>query len=282
MNAGQRVELRRNVATTLCIIEKGKKGSVESEQNGWLFVRFDGTKFLIPVQACEVVAIEAEAQRKGAALAAAAALLVMLLSGCFAPDLSKAMLLCDGVSRFCPEGFSCVKGVCSQGGEVVSDGGSVSDIAALVDLGKPSGCRDGQGTDTSGNGIVFACAGTFEASSDPTKSASRLCAVSWKLCTSGAGVSGALCSGLDGFFLAEVPARATLPSTGCGAARAGESPGLAGCGKAVSGVYAVPSCAGFRSALFAGGGSGLSVSLPYALDGASANITPSNGVLCCK
>lgn len=204
----------------------------------------------------------------------------VLYAGCFNPNLAAAKFKCD-TSHFCPEGLSCVEGVCSDKAAGESDGGS-NDAAAVADLVQVvTGCRDGKGADVSGSGAVFACPGAFEASPDPTKNAARLCAPSYKPCVSAAAVGGFLCAALDGFFLADVSARAALPNTSCGAARAGESPGLAGCGKAVTGVYAVPSCAGFRSALFAVGPSGIAVSAPYSLESAT-NITNTNGVLCCK
>ena len=279
--SGQLVELKRSVATTMFIVEKGKRGSIHSEENGWLFVRFDGVRWIVPVQPCEVTVCAGEPTQKAASVAAVACLLVVMMAGCFAPDLSKAMLLCDGVSRFCPDGLSCVQGVCRESGAAASDGGSM-DAAAVADLVQVvTGCRDGKGADVSGSGAVFACPGAFEASPDPTKNAARLCAPSYKPCVSAAAVGGSLCAALEGFFLADVPARAALPNTSCGATRAGESPGLAGCGKAVTGVYAVPSCAGFSRALFAVGPSGIAVSAPYSLESAT-NITNTNGVLCCK
>ena len=36
--------------------------------------------------------------------------LVIVVSGCFAPDLSTVDLLCDGEMRGCPPGYSCVEG----------------------------------------------------------------------------------------------------------------------------------------------------------------------------
>ena len=61
MSAGQTVELRRAVATTMFLVEKGKRGVVQDTQNGWLFVRFDGQRTVVPVMACEVNVIEQSA-----------------------------------------------------------------------------------------------------------------------------------------------------------------------------------------------------------------------------
>ena len=209
--------------------------------------------------------------------------LVVGVSGCFAPDLSMADLLCDGEMRGCPPGYSCVEGHCREVAEETPDLMLSGDAGTVADLSpKASGCRDGNGTDVSWNSSVFACPGPFAASPDPNKSAGRLCAQSFKLCVSAAAVQSAVCNALDGFFMAEVPARASLPNASCGAARAGESPGLAGCGKAGSGVYAVPSCAGFGRAIFAGGPNGIAIVAPYNLDPSATNLSNSNGVLCCK
>ena len=61
MTPGQRVELKRSVATTQFIVEKGKQGIVQSVENGWLFVRFDGVRWIVPVQPFEVQVIEQSA-----------------------------------------------------------------------------------------------------------------------------------------------------------------------------------------------------------------------------
>ena len=62
---------------------------------------------------------------------------VALLFGCFAPDLTGAMFLCDP-SHFCPDGYSCVSGRCQigNGGTSTGDGGASG----------PSGCADGMGS----------------------------------------------------------------------------------------------------------------------------------------
>jgi len=277
--SGQLVELKRSVATTMFIVEKGKRGSIHSEENGWLFVRFDGCRFLVPVQSCEVERMEPDPPPVTSHAALALGLLLVVLGGCFAPDLSKLSLRCDAVEHFCPDGLSCVDGFCTD-----SPAGQTSDLASVDDQGaRSAGCQDGSGKEVSGSAPAFACPGTFEASSDPQKGASRLCAPGFKLCSRADTLNQFVCSTLAGFYVADVPTRAALPSASCGVVRSGESAGFAGCGKSVAGVYGVPSCAGFTRGLFVTAGSGLAVAAPFAsLDGTTQNTTGSNGVLCCK
>ncbi len=42
------------------VIEKVKHGIIHSEEHGWLLVRFDGCRFLVPVQSCEVQPMESK------------------------------------------------------------------------------------------------------------------------------------------------------------------------------------------------------------------------------
>lgn len=276
---GQVVELTRRVATTMFIVEKGTRGSIQSEENGWLFVRFDGSRCLVPVQSCEVKRMEPTPPKVTECAALALGLLLVVLGGCFAPDLSKLSLRCDAVEHFCPDGLTCVDGFCTD-----SPAGQTSDLASVSDQGaRSAGCQDGSGKEVSGSAPAFACPGTFEASSDPQKGASRLCAPGFKLCSRADTLNQFVCSTLAGFYVADVPTRAALPSVSCGVVRSGESAGFAGCGKSVTGVYGVPSCAGFTRGLFVTAGSGLAVAAPFAsLDGTTQNTSGANGVLCCK
>lgn len=214
-------------------------------------------------------------------------LFMVASAGCFNPDLSTADLLCDGVSRFCPDGYSCAEGHCREGQSESGDMVSVSNDGPLpIDMSiAKTGCSDGKGTDLSTGASVsaFACLGTFEASSDPNKSAVRLCAPGYKVCVQSTGINQTQCGSLFAFYLADVSARAMLPSAfGCGSARSGETPGFAGCG-AGAGSVVIAACGGFGRAVFAVGGNGLSVSPPFGpIDTTAQNTSSTVGVICCK
>ena len=67
---------------------------------------------------------------------------IALLFGCFNPDLTAATLICDP-GHFCPDGYSCIDGLCKPGTggfQTGADGGIVDMTAPVV-----SGCSDGKG-----------------------------------------------------------------------------------------------------------------------------------------
>ncbi len=200
-----------------------------------------------------------------------------LLFGCFAPDLTGTMLMCDS-SHFCPDGYSCIAGVCklgSGGNPTGSDGGS----------GGSSGCADGMGSDVSASAAspAWACPGTYQASSDTSKNATKLCASGYDLCTAADTVNQNSCNNLGGFFLANVVVRWQNFREECGTAGNNQVAGFAGCGKAIYGSTNIPSCGGFQKGMFEFNNTQLSISSPYSpLATTTKNDSSSNGVLCCK
>lgn len=206
---------------------------------------------------------------------------VALLFGCFAPDLSGAMLLCDS-SHFCPDGYSCVNGQC-QVGTGGNPGGTDGGASG------PSGCADGMGSDvtsSSSGKAAWACPGTYQASSDPTKNADRLCASGFDVCTVADSVNQNTCNNLGGFFLANVAVKWTNSSSSCGpsAGQGNQTAGFAGCGKNVSWYVAgISSCSGFSKAMSDWNNNTLQIGSPYnPLTTTTTNSASSNGVLCCK
>lgn len=213
---------------------------------------------------------------------------VALLFGCFAPDLSGAMLLCDS-SHFCPDGYSCVNGQC-QIGTGGNPGGTDGGTGGGTDGGSsgPSGCADGMGSDVTSSGkAAWACPGTYQASSDPTKNADRLCSSGFGICTVADSVNQNTCNNLGGFFLANVAVKWTNGSSSCGpsAGQGNQTAGFAGCGKNVSQWYVsgISACSGFLKAMSDSSNFTLQIGSPYnPLTTTTSSNAASNGVLCCK
>ena len=204
---------------------------------------------------------------------------VALLFGCFAPDLAGAMFLCDP-SHFCPDGYSCVSGRCQigNGGTSTGDGGASG----------PSGCADGMGSEVSGSSAgkpAWACAGTYQASSDPAKNATKLCAAGYDICAVADSINLNTCNNLGGFYLANVPVRwqFTTPSCGPSGGQGNQTAGFAGCGKSVNSVFGISSCSGFSKAMSDWQNSTLQISSPFSpLTTTTSSSASSNGVLCCQ
>jgi hypothetical protein len=209
---------------------------------------------------------------------------IALLFGCFNPDLTAASLNCD-TSHFCPDGYSCIAGLCKLGttgnnGDMAGGGGN-PDLTPNM-----SGCADGAGSDvSSGSGKpAYACPGTYSAGSDPTKNAARLCAVGWDICTIADTINQNTCNNLGGFFLANVAVHSQGGSNFCGAVGGGgQMAAWAGCGKSIYSVSQITACSGFGKAMFDLSGNNLSINQPYQpLTTTTSNQANTNGVLCCK
>lgn len=199
----------------------------------------------------------------------------IFLFGCFAPDLTATQLLCDE-SHFCPDGFSCIAGICqmgSGGGGTGSDGGVSS-----------SGCADGKGSDVSSSvKSSWACPGTYQANGDNTKNAARLCAAGYSICTSAEAVNLSTCNNVNGFYLADVPVRFQSFNSSCGIAGNNQTPAWAGCGKSTSSVSNIGGCNNFAKAMYDFNNQQLDINSPFSpLAGTTQNDSSSNGVLCCK
>ena len=207
---------------------------------------------------------------------------IAMLFGCFNPDLTAASLICDP-SHFCPDGYSCINGLCATGSVGGGDGGTTAvDMTTTM-----SGCSDGAGSDvSSGTGKpAWACPGTYQASSDNTKNATRLCASGFDICAAADTVNQNTCNSLGGFFLANVSVRFQGGSGSCGVSSGsgGQTAAWAGCGKMIYTVGSAPSCNGFNRAMYDFNGNNLSINQPYQpLTTTTSNQAGSNGVLCCK
>lgn len=209
---------------------------------------------------------------------------IAVLFGCFNPDLTAASLICDS-SHFCPDGYSCIDGLCKPGTggfQTGGDGGGIVDMTTTA-----SGCSDAAGSDvSSGTGKpAWACPGTYQSSGDNTKNAARLCASGFDLCAAADTINQNNCNNLGGFFLANVAVHSQGGSGLCGASNGtgGQTAAWAGCGKMVFSVGSAPTCNGFGRAMFDFNGNNLSISSPYQpLTTTTSNQANTNGVLCCK
>ena len=56
MKPGTRIRLRRDIQTTLGSFTKDSLGTVQNVEHGWLFVRFDASKYTVPIQLGEAEA----------------------------------------------------------------------------------------------------------------------------------------------------------------------------------------------------------------------------------
>lgn len=199
---------------------------------------------------------------------------ISLLVGCFDPDLTTAQLLCDS-SHFCPDGFSCIAGICQMGsGSGSSDGGVLAN----------SGCSDGKGSDVSGSVAkpAWACPGTYQALADATKNATRLCAAGFSICTMADTINLSTCNNVNGFYLADVPARFGFGNSSCGTAGNNQSAAWAGCGKSTSNINNIM-CGNFTKAMVDWQNQQLDINSPFSpLATTTQNDASTNGVLCCK
>lgn len=118
-----------------------------------------------------------------------------LLGGCYSPDVGKTMYLCEDAVGNCPDGTSCVNGVCVVPGQAL-DGSSSGDMQT-PDMAPTGGCTKPGGTYIGFLGAdTWACPGK---GSLPT-----LCAVGYSGCKNGIPVDTAACYKLPGFFLADI------------------------------------------------------------------------------
>ena len=56
MKPGTRIKLRRDIQTTLGSFAKDSLGTVQNVEHGWLFIRFDESKYTVPIQLGEAEA----------------------------------------------------------------------------------------------------------------------------------------------------------------------------------------------------------------------------------
>lgn len=234
------------------------------------------------------------------------------LNACFSPDLAKARLLCDGVTRFCPESYACVSGLCVNSG-AINDSPDLTisvpaDLAGADLMPSPDmaitpaiGCKDplSGGTNVSnlngdlGTVQAYTCPGTFQASSDSTKNASSLCAVGYHICDYGEtktkySLGTVPCAYVKGYFFIDVKGTwvTTDSNAVCNASptKPDEFPGFGSCGRkypTIGDVFFPGTCDGITFFLASQPGNGLAVNAPYNIL-AATNTNPGNGVTCCK
>ncbi len=164
--------------------------------------------------------------------------------------------------------------------------GAARDLHSAADLGSASGCASGAGVRV---GAGWACPGVYNANrGDAIPAASELCASSFTLCVSAAGLDLAVCTGLPGFFVAAVPLHRPRMSTApadlqCGAPMGSDVLLLAGCGAGQpSEALYTPAmgCTGFTVAIDCSLSSSLSCGTAADLSTA-AQFSQASGVLCC-
>lgn len=172
--------------------------------------------------------------------------LIGFAASCYSPDLTGVRYTCDTANPYCPDGLTCVGGICQLPGGDSGDGG----IGPAPDGGAAiSGCRSGTGTKV---GTAFACPGRFNNNVfDSVPTASQRCADGYKLCTDSVGIDLSACQNLSGFFASQVPVhRENQTMLVCGAASGNQSRLFAGCGRATNTVLSLsPACTGFDQAL---------------------------------
>lgn len=243
-------------------------------------------------------------------------LFLAFLLGCFNPDLAKARLLCDGVAHFCPESYACVNGICMNGG-VLSDAPDLAmsgDLAGVdlagVDLApKPPavGCKDPNNPlsqDVSninsdmGWGQAYTCPGAFEASSDPTKNASSLCAAGYHVCDYGEtktkySLNGALCANLRaGYYFVDITASwnpasppTAITAVACAVAAPPDLPGFMTCGWPYTmrtEHFVTGPCKGLGGWGLFTDTPGVTIAAPYTSLSLASSTNKNNGVVCCK
>jgi len=203
--------------------------------------------------------------------------LIGFAASCYSPDLTGVRYTCDTAAPYCPDGLTCMGGICQLPGEDSGDGG----VAPAPDGGASiSGCRSGMGTKV---GTAFACPGRFNNLFDSVPSASQRCADGYQICTDSMGIDLAACRNLSGFFASQVPVRRENQTTlACGTPTGKQDRLLAGCGRTDNSVMSLsPACTGFDQALDCA-----LTSNQWSCDtkGSLDNVTQKNdfdGVLCC-
>lgn len=195
-------------------------------------------------------------------------ILPLFTVSCFSPDPTKRTLRCDGENP-CPDGLSCVNGLCGEAG---TDGSTNNSDLGDVDL-KPnanSRCADKHGTQV---GAAWACPATF-GGSNPV--ASARCAAGSVPCSNGAGIDFTRCKMLPGFFASTYVGRHTNGATVTCMFPNGNSRGIFGCGTGAA--TQGNACSGFDQALICATSSDWVCQ--DQLD-QTRNNNASNGVLCC-
>lgn len=201
------------------------------------------------------------------------------LLGCYNPDKSKLIILCDAARPECPEGQTCIDNRCKVS-TPVADGFMAADQStpvsdgAVGDLLMTSGCANGGGVAL--GTAAYACPGAFG-----MNQARQLCAPNWRVCTSATGIDLTKCDMQAAFFIAESPAYYLVMASDemCGTATVNQQ--WYGCGGRTSLVTnGLKMCGGFRKMLDCRA-SGWNCNMKHEID-KTTNTNASDGVLCCR
>lgn len=205
-------------------------------------------------------------------------ILLLLLSGCYSPDLVNARFRCNS-DVDCPAGQSCIAGRCEPLG---------ADLAGGVDQGGPdtaSSPCSGAGVRLASDGSVYGCRGAFALGA-----AATLCGPAYRLCTADDATVlralGAACDQDGGFFAADITAslRTQDPmknTVRCGTAEGSDAPILLGCGRPRDGMaLGTSNCANMT--LYTSCKAGGSFSCQSSLRNTSYNGADGGGALCCR
>ncbi len=203
--------------------------------------------------------------------------LIAFLCSCYSPNLSGVTYTCDDLNPYCPDGLTCIGGVCRLPG--VDAGGNTLMPDALMSA---AGCHSGMGFVV---GTAFACPGTFDGQKTL---ASQLCAAGYHICTNATGIDQTTCRTLSGFFAAQVQmhrdAKSLDPMTfACGPAMMMQLRLISGCGRMTANdVFDVTkqACSGFDQALDCILDNAWNCDTAMMLDMAQQS-NPGDGVLCC-
>ena len=216
-------------------------------------------------------------------------LMMGLGSGCYSLDAPPGQFRCDQPGDACPVGMQCIAGACRPRTDENTPPASDPGAMDLVDLAAPPAGRGCTGpsrllAETASGRVMVACTGRFDSGK-----AGTLCAAGYRHCGSTdmdlfAVASESRCSGLSGFFLADV--KAVVLASGeaeCQNPTAG-TPLLVGCGGSSSdgGSLLKRPCAGLTVGLPCSG-QGVTATWSCATSSADAShsAADSGGALCC-
>jgi hypothetical protein len=208
-------------------------------------------------------------------------------SGCYSLDAPPGQFRCDQPGDACPSGMQCIAGACRP--RTDENLPPAPDPDAQVDLAAPAAGRGCTGpsrllVEAASGRLMVACTGRFDAGK-----AGTLCAAGYRPCSSAdmdlfAEASQSRCSGLPGFFVADV--KAVLLASGdaeCQNPTSG-TPFLVGCGGSSQdgGSLLKKPCAGLTVGLpCSGQGTQATWSCTTSAADASHSAAESGGALCC-
>lgn len=214
--------------------------------------------------------------------------LLLLLAGCFNPDLSKIRYRCDE-SNLCPDGQSCAAGLCLRPDELTTF--DLAQPAPLPDGSTPPAaappCKSGQGYVLDGAPQqTAACPGKFAAGH-----AAELCAASFGLCLTLTPTEKTACEAINSGFFGSTKRASKQGALPPSCVTNGTHTYIPGCGGRQSAVVAVEQCAPYEKGLdcFSQGAvgwvwqcDGVDALMQASYSGLPGSGAAVDGVLCCK